>query len=117
MWSIRPNDGFQIGTTLLVRVEQGLGRFYNPDWNSLAYAEEFLDAMKHANVKDPFIIEATAKKDQRGVLIGLGDLDNPSDAAKTLTTILGDKCHIPVHFTFWKGALTKDAFDLFIAPP
>jgi hypothetical protein len=41
---------------------------------------------------------------------------DPNSLAKELTDILGNQCHIPVHFTHWLGASCKEAFDLFIGP-
>ena len=91
--------------------------FNTPDSNSTDYAIEFERAFRNAGFHDIRPELTAARSGERGVMVGLADVDNPSPQAKEFVRILEGKCHIVLHFTKFENAPTKDAFDLFIAPP
>jgi hypothetical protein len=78
------------------------------------YATDFVSFFSTNHIPAIGPLQTTCDKDQRGVLIGLKDLENPSKEAKSFSKIL-EESGIPSHYTNWStGPDAPGDFDLFI---
>jgi hypothetical protein len=84
--------------------------------DSVQYALEFVTLLSSNNILALGPMTTVCEKEERGILVGLKDKENPSDDAKTFIGALKSSGFV-VNSTKWN--MQKDAnldFDLFICP-
>ena len=85
------------------------------DPESLTYTTGIADFLKSENIQvaGPMVTATTLA--QCGIMVGVPDVDHPSDQAKDFHFIL-DSANLSPKYTKWEGG-PAEAFDLFIGPP
>jgi hypothetical protein len=86
--------------------------FSTPDAESITYAQNFAAFLKTIGVANGFLFSTPAPLDQCGVMVGVPNVDHPSEHAADFFFIL-DSANLKPKYTKGPGM----EFDLFIGPP